>query len=212
MSKLNRWKDLERRTADHFDKLIKKLANKYSIDTTSYENDRGKIITRNVRGDDFSKSDSDVDIILPDSLRNLLGSSFIIENKYRKSNPVIKMFYDFRKTRPSSFLTPIMLISTKGGHYLMRGLNDFLHLDWMHERDWSDIWIHSTKLSKNNNYVQQWMKQAETYIEDKALLYGIDSKTITPLVVCSSYRTQPVVIQKIHDKTNIIPEEISDGS
>lgn len=196
MSKLNRWKQLERDTGDHFDLLLKKLAEENNIPYKHLLSRYDKLVERNRRGDDFSQEDSDVDIIVP-GLHHLIGGPFIAESKYRQKNPLGKMFNDFAKTRASSFLTPIMIISHKGVHYVARWLADFKHKDWMRDLEWGDVWLISKKLNKKNKYLEEWFEQAEDYSDDKIASYDLSRDEITPLVVTRGLRQKAIVIQKI---------------
>lgn len=196
MSKQDRWKDLERDAADHFDLLIKKKAEENDLPYKRLLSEDGKIIERNKRGADFGHGDSDIDVIVP-GIDFRIGGPFLIEAKYRKGNILPKLFNDFSKSRPSSFLTPLMILSCRGKHYMMRWLADFQHKNWMRDREWSDVWITSKKLNKSNTYVEDWMVQAEDYFQVKAEQFSIDVETLTPLVVTRGFRSKAIIIQRI---------------
>ena len=196
MSQIDRWKNLERDCADHFDLLLKKIAAENKIPYKHLLSKDDKLIERNKRGDDFGRTDSDVDVIQP-TMHRLIGGPFIVESKYRKSNVLAKLFNDFAKTRPSSFLTPMMILSSNGKHYLARWLDDFNHKNWMRDREWGDIWITSKKLSKSNKYLQENFGQARDYFAAKAKQYNIDISELQPLVVTRGFRSKAVIIQEM---------------
>jgi hypothetical protein len=186
------WKNLERTCAKHFDSLLREKADLLGIKVPDEP-----IVRRNLRGANFSKADSDIDVVYP-AVHNMIGGPHILEAKYRKQNTILRSFLDFAKTRPNSSMIPAMLLHSKGSIYVMRKLSDyrFKELLTTENEPWN-IWITSKNLSKNNKYLEDWMKQAEEYIPTKAEEYNLDTKDFVPLVCCSSYRTPVVCIQRV---------------
>jgi len=209
-AKSDRWKNLERDVAEHFDTLLKRLAGeKCKAGLGQYGMPDGQLIKRNLRGNDFSKEDSDVDVYTPEyvpyhswtggpvRIHDLIGGPIIVECKYRSGNPIPRLFNDWAKSRPSSLMTPVMFLYCRGYNYVVRWLGDFLHRDWKNNGKFDELWITSRRLNKTNSYVEEWMQEAEYYIPLKARAFEYDEKAFMPLIATRSRGSKAVVIQRV---------------
>lgn len=205
-----RWKNLERDTADHFDHILKRFADEKcaaGLGRYGYKvNQYGKLIDRNRRGEDFSVENSDVDVVTPNFMaagdhgiyiHDAIGGPVIVECKYRQGNPLPRLFNNFAKSRPSSLMTPMMILFCSGNSYMVKWLADFQHRDWKHNLNWDEIWITSQKINKSNTYIDAWLKQAESYIPTKAKKFEEDPNKFIGLAATRGAKSRIICIQRI---------------